>query len=231
MLSQKQRENLKTIILVPAYHRPEYTFKCIQALEQAQEYKNVDFLLVDDGSLDSTDIIFNKSTLSKEVVVNPVNKGLRSVLIDFISKAKEYDIMGVIGNDCVVPKNWLNDLIDIFAKTDVQILSPNVYPSNAAFKYGKEAGLPYMPSDIVGGLWFMYTDLIKDMTFEKHEVSGITGAFNVLKQVLIEKSPKVGWASKVAVQDIGHWSGRHPEHIKSQSHLDYYQEVGRKVDF
>jgi len=219
---------------VPCYKRPEYAVKCIKALEEAQEYKNTHFVLIDDGSNDGTDKILNGSKLpNKTIGIHKENKGLRNTLIEFIAwaKFKDFDIMGVIGNDCLVPKNWLNDLLDIFEKSDVEILSPNVFPSNAAFKHGKEQGLPYMPSKIVGGLWFMYMDLVKDIVFKRHDIKGITGAFNILKQILIEKDPKVGWASKVVVQDIGHWSGLHSQHIKSQKHFDYYQEVGRGVDW
>lgn len=228
----KPRENLKIACLVPAYRRFEYTQKCIKALEEAQAYLNVTFFLVDDGSQDITEDILRKANLPKEVIIHSQNKGLRNVLIDFVEWARnlDFDIIGVIGNDCLVPKNWLNDILDIFSKTDVQVLSPNVYPSNAAYKYGtKVEGLSYMPSKIVGGLWFMYVDLLKDITFIRHNIKGIKGAWNILEQILLEKEPKIGWLPDVVVQDIGHWSGLHPENIKSLEHLEYYEEVGRNV--
>lgn len=230
----KQKRDLKIAVLVPCYKRPEYTAKCIQALEEAQEYNSgTQFFLVDDGSEDNTEDILRKANLNKEVIIHYENKGLRNILIDFIEWAKlnNFDIMGVIGNDCLVPKNWLNDIIDVFDKTDVQILSPNVFPSNAAYRYGKKVeGLPYMPSQIVGGLWFMYVDLVKGMEFIRYDVKGIKAAFNILKQILIEKDPKVGWLPDVMVQDLGHWSGMHPGYIKSKEHLQYYEEIGRNTD-
>ncbi len=229
----KPKEDLKTAILVPCYKRPEYTAKCIKALEEAQEYPNVTFFLVDDGSEDTTADILRHANFPKEVIVHSVNKGLRNTLIDYIEWARgnDFDIMGVVGNDCLMPKNWLNNLLMIFEKSDVQVLSPNVFPSNAAYRYGKKVeGLPYMPSQIVGGLWFMYVDLVKGMEFVRHDVGGIKAAFNILKQILIEKDPKVGWADEITVQDLGHWSGMHPEYIKSEEHMKYYQEIGRNTD-
>jgi len=223
---------------VPCYKRPEYTAKCIKALEIAQRYRNVLFVLWDDGSNDGTTKILEEAKLEKKLVCSSkTNEGLRNILINFIvdpCRVEGYgiDIMGVMGNDCAVPKNWLNDILDIFQKTDVQILSPNVFPSGAAYKYGQaDSGLGYMPSKIVGGLWFMYTLLAMNTNFERHNVKGITGAFNILKQIVIEKDPKIGWAPDIVVQDMGHWSGAHPEHIKDKEHFKYYQEVGRKVSW
>ena len=229
----KPREYLQIAILCPAYRRPEYTARCIKALEEAQEYPYAKFFLVDDGSGDGTEDLLRKANLNKEVIIHSENQGLRNILINFIewAKLKNFDFMGVIGNDCLVPKNWLNDILDVFEKSDVQVLSPNVFPSNAAYRYGKKVdGLPYMPSQIVGGLWFMYVDLVKDLEFVRHGVKGIRGAFNILKQIIIEKEPKIGWLPDVVVQDLGHWSGMHPEYIKSKEHMEYYQEIGRNTD-
>ena len=233
MRLKKPKESLKTAVLVPAYKRPEYTAQCIRGLEIAQLYnKGVKFFLIDDGSKDGTDEIFKNANLNGEVIVHSENIGLRKTLIEFIEKARDFDVMGVIGNDCVVPKNWLNSILDVFCSYDVDILSPNVYPSNAAYKYGKVVeGLPYMPASIVGGLWYMPVDLVEGIDFEAHNIKGIKGAFNILKQIVIEKDPKIGWLPDVVVQDIGHWSGTHPGHIKSKAHSDYCQEVGRNIQW
>ena len=134
-------------------------------------------------------------------------------------------------NDCLVPKNWLNDILDVFEKTDVDILSPNVMPSNAAFTYGKDdkEGKGYRPAEIVGGLWCMKASLIKNIYFERHELNGLIGASTILQQIVTEKEPKVGWIANVTVEDMGHWSGCHKDHIKSKEHYDYSKEVGRSV--
>jgi len=75
----------------------------------------------------------------------------------------------------------------------------------------------------------MRTDLLKDLHFERHDTYGLTGAVTVLRQIVTIKEPKIGWVADVIVEDIGHWSGKHPEHIKSKEHEEYSQEVGRQI--
>lgn len=204
--------NPKIAILVPCYKREEYTKMCLDALYTAQAYENVDIQVVDDE--------------------NP-NLGLRDRIIDFFDyvKSGHYDIIGKMDNDCLVPKNWLNDMVRVLSTTDADILSPNVVPSNAAFSYGREdtEGKGYRPAEIVGGLWLMKASLIKDMYFERVGTDGLTGAISILKQIVTEKEPKVGWVSDVTVEDMGHWSGRHALHIKSKEHELYSKSVGRQI--
>lgn len=202
----------KVAIFMSHYLRPEYTEKCIKALNEAQEYENVDFYIIEDA--------------------NP-NTGLRNRILDFFEsiKDKDYDIMAKMDNDCLVPKNWLNDMLAVFEKSDADILSPNVMPSNAAFTYGKpdKENKGYMPAEIVGGLWMMKYSLVKDMYFERHELNGLMGAVPLLRQIVTEKEPKIGWVPNVIVQDVGHWSGQHELCIKSKEHFEYSKEVGRAV--
>lgn len=202
----------KVAVFCSWYKRPDYTERCIKAMNEAQEYPNVDFYIVEDD--------------------NP-NTGLRNRIIDFFDsiKDKDYDIIAKMDNDCLVPKNWLNDMLEVFAKTDADILSPNVMPSNAAFTYGREdrENKGYRPAKIVGGLWCMKYSLVKDMYFERHELHGLIGAISLLAQIVTEKDPNIGWVTNVTVEDIGHWSGMHPEHIKSKEHFEYSKEVGRSV--
>lgn len=222
----------KIAVLVPCYKRPEYTKLCLAALESAQDYKDTTFHLYDDGSLDKTDQLLELASLPKETHISTTNNGLRSVLLDFIvTQSKGADIITVVGNDCLMPKNWLDKLVYKLTTTDADIISPNVMPSNAAFKWGRDdkKGLGYRPAMTVGGLWMMRRDFIEDMYFEQVGTRGIIGAFQVLKQIISEKSPKVGWIEEVTVEDIGHWSGLHKQHIKSMEHKKYSAEIGRPI--
>jgi len=67
------------------------------------------------------------------------------------------------------------------------------------------------------------------MVFYNHDVVGITGAIAILRQIYSEKSPIMGWVPSVVFDDMGHWSGEHPMHIKSKDHLEYSNEVGREI--
>lgn len=220
--------------LVPCYLRPEYTFQCIKELEEAQEYKNTLFHLWDDGSNDGTDEILNASSLNKRVVINETNHGLRNILINFIEMASA-EFICVVGNDCLMPKNWMTDILSVFERNpDVGILSPDVFPSHAAQRLGEpdKDGKGYMKSSHVGGLWFMRRSLTEGMSFERYGTSlGIRGAFEILNQIILEKEPIIGWVPNVVVQDIGHWSGNHPLCIKSEEHKQYYAQIGRRVSW
>jgi len=228
-----ENHNFKVAIFLPAYRRPEYTERCLKALEET-EYKDTCFYLLDDGSEDSTYELLASSRLKPSVILkNKVNQGLRNCIIDFLEiiRDKNIDIIAKVDNDTLMPKNWINDILKVFENSDADILSPNILPSNAAFKYGLDdiENKGYRLSKIVGGLWVMKKKLIEGIHFERHDVLGLTGAFNILQQILFEKEPKIGWVAEVIGQDLGHWSGLHPENIKTDEHKSYYQEVGRNL--
>ncbi len=198
----------RTAVLVPCYKRNEYTQMCIDSLKKSEDYGSVDFYFKDGIS------------------------GLRNTIIDFFDevRSKEYTYLAKMDNDCLVPNNWIKDLTDALDTSGYDIISPNVFPSNAAFVHGSDGEL-IRPSKIVGGLWCMRASLIKDMTFERYAPNGIVGAFNILTQIINEKDAVVGWLPSVTIQDIGHWSGAHPLHIKSKEHEEYSAEVRRDVSW
>lgn len=226
--------NKKIAVLIPCYKRPEYTKLCLDSVVAAQLYpESVDFYLVDDGSRDGTVNILNEAKLNSYVTVRDSNRGLRHTIMDFFEQVQErgYDYIAKIDSDCTVPANWLNDLVDILEEAGADVISPNVSETNAAHKYGaiqKRKGR-FIPSQIVGGLWFMRTDMIKDIYFERVPTSGIRAAFHIINQIVVEKEPVIGWTDAVTYGDIGHWSGTHPDHIKSIGHAIYSTEVGRPI--
>ena len=223
---------LKTIVLVPCYKRPEYTKKCLDALVFAQSYTDTTFYLVDDGSNDGTLELLKDFPLEKIVIQNEQPKGLRNTILDFFEVAKGYELMVKVDNDCLVPCGWLDDITGFIESGWVDIVSPNVSPSDAANKLGKEEpGKPGIRfSKYVGGLWAMRTSMLSDIQFERIPTSsGISGAFPLLNQIILEKEPRIGWLSEVVVEDMGHWSGAHPDHIKSEEHSEYSAEIGRRI--
>lgn len=226
----------KIAVLIPCYKRPEYTARCLQHLLAAQEYPNADFFLIDDASCDATEHLLHKAPLpNKAVWVHGQHEGLRHTILDFfkvVLQNKNYDFIVKLDSDCLVPKNWLNEVVRFLETGWADIVSPNVMPSNAAFKHGgePEEGKPGLrPSKIVGGLWAMRASLLEGIQFEEIPARGLTGAFSLLEQIIVEKEPRVGWLPDVIVQDVGHWSGQHPDHIRSEEHREYSVEVGRRI--
>ncbi|MBX4189765.1 glycosyltransferase family 2 protein [Candidatus Parcubacteria bacterium] len=198
---------MRTAVLVPIYKRLEYARLCIEAIKKSKDYESAEFYFLDGSS------------------------GLRNTIIDFFEEVRgKYEYLAKMDSDCLVPDNWLKDLTHILDTTDYDIISPNVFPSNAAFLYGREGAI-VRPSESVGGLWCMRASLIKDMNFERYSPNGISGAFNLLTQIIKENEAKCGWIPSVTIQDIGHWSGAHPLHIKSKEHEEYSAEVRRDVSW
>lgn len=223
---------MKVAVLVPCFKRPEYTKMCVDALEVAQGYSDAHFFLVDDGSNDGTEEILRKARLPATVIVHNECQGLRNTIIDFFERVSEegYTHFAKMDNDCIVPKNWLKNLIEAMALTDMDIVSPNVSPSNAAFVHGRDGDI-VRPSEIVGGLWCMRASVIDGINFERFKPNGISGAFNILKQIALESEARIAWVPSVTVGDIGHWSGQHPDHIKSEAHQEYSAIVGRPISW
>lgn len=221
-----------TAVLVPAYKRPEYTHKCLQSVLDAQsDYEHVTFYIVDDGgNKEILDLFPLKNTVK---IYHEEPFGLRNTIIEFFDWLEDnpHTYITKIDNDCTVPFNWLKDLTEILEEADADIISPNVSETNAAHKYGylpRREGA-FIPSKIVGGLWFMKKEMISDIFFEKFNSFGINAAFNIIHQIVAEKDPKIGWTDKVTYQDIGYLSGSHPDHIKSKEHQAYSAEVGRHI--
>lgn len=196
------------------YKRPEYVAMTLKSLEESQEYENVHFYIVEDN--------------------NP-NLGLRQRIINFFDEVRGqgYDYLIKMDGDCIVPKNYINDMVAKMQSTDADMLSPNVVPSNAAMNFGKDDldGKGYRPSEIIGGLWCMKASLIEDMYFESHPTNGLVGAISVLKQICVEKEPKIGWVTEIVVEDVGYWRGTHSKHIKSIEHETYSRQVGRQISW
>lgn len=242
---KKPTEKLKIAILVPCYKRHDYSIKCLRSIFEADYPCHTDvYVWVDDdkrfGHLkDGTrlsnrvhDFTFKSKKLFFHSRTSEYNIGLRQIIINFFKETGDkYDLLVKIDNDCTVPKDYLKKIIKIFQESDIDIASPDIYPSHAAETHGEKApNLPYMPTNTIGGVWIMKSDLIKDMSFEEIEaISGLRGAIPLLRQIVNENDPVMGWLPDVVYQDIGHWSGSHPEHIKSKEHYEYSIEVGREI--
>jgi len=236
MKSNKPIEDVTVGILVPCYKRPEYTVQTLKALKNAQEYENVYFYLVDDGSKDGTEDMLHAIELpNKTVIVNNNNMGLRNTVLKFFKWAREknLDIIGVVGNDALMPKDWLTTMRRSLLTTDLDVASLNYMPSNPAFTQGFEdkENKGYRVAHDIVGLWFMDRKLTDGVEFDDAQLYGIKGSIAIMQQIKAEQDPKIGWITEIQALDIGHWSGEAPGHIKSEAHREYYDEVHRGISW
>lgn len=123
-------ERPRVCVLFPTWGRPEYTN-------------------ISEGAL----VKYNSGY---EIYKHTGEEGLRNAVLDFMEYAikREADVIAKIDNDCVVNEDWMNRLLDTLDNTDVDIVSPNVYPSNAAYVYGEDTEelIGYRKAGIVGGV-------------------------------------------------------------------------------
>lgn len=225
----------KVAIFLPAYKRPEYTDECLKSVMSAGKYPNTTFHFYDEGGNYE---VFKRYARPHDIIVRHESpQGLRNTIIEFFESVRNTDTeyLMKLDNDVLVPNGWQESLIDILANITCDIISPNVSETQAAFKYGKDDTyeLGYRPSSVVGGLWNMHRKWIDTLMFEKADTRGIRGAFALLHQIIVlnEPRPKLGWTDKVTFDDLGHWGGSHPKHIKSAEHAEYSSEVGRPVSW
>lgn len=219
------------VVVIPCFRRPEYTKMCLDSIVEAGPYDNTTFYLVDDGSNDGTTELLHSFPLTKIVITNAENAGLRNTLINFFRIAQQFDYMIKVDNDTLVHKGWLDTIVKTLLNSPYDIISPNVLPSNAAFDLGVEdKDWPNLRSTkVIGGLWCMGTNLLEGIDFEQTGTYGIQGAWHLLNQIILEKEPRMAWMTDTVFEDLGHWSGEHPLAIKTPEYEEYSALVGRKI--
>ena len=232
-------------VLVPCYKRPEYTAMCIDALFERTRYPHVLFVLVDDGSKDNTPCLLNAMKARYQgtgtgtgrgadaVWKHTENYGLHATVVEFWRFVKDHgeiDIAGKIDYAIEVFGGWLTRMVEIFdACPELMILSPTTREAKEAEMFGVDVGQPYMQATNLGGLWVMRRSVIEGLNFDAFGggVKGVHGSWPFIQH--LRNRHVTGWAPDVVVEHVGDFSGSHPLHIKTQSHADYSQEVGRGV--
>lgn len=117
--------NLKVSIIVPVYNLERYVEICARSL-MSQTYRNIEIILVNDGSKDgSLEIIKRVANLdSRIIIVDQENAGVSAARNSGIEHATGDCIMFVDGDDFVEP-NFVEDLLKIKIEYDADIVSCN----------------------------------------------------------------------------------------------------------
>ena len=92
-------------IIIPVYNTKNYLEQCIDSVLE-QTYKNIEIILVDDGSTDGSSDICDKysNDNSNIIVIHKKNEGLQAALIDGI-KASAGEYIGFVdGDDWIDPE-------------------------------------------------------------------------------------------------------------------------------
>lgn len=115
-------------IIVPVYNVEKYLDACIRSLIE-QTYKNIEIILVDDGSTDRSgeicDLYANQYSLIK--TIHQGNEGLSGARNTGLAASKgEY--ISLIDSDDFVEKNFIRVLYDAIENNDCDISCMETYP-------------------------------------------------------------------------------------------------------
>ncbi len=103
-------------IIIPVYNCEKTIKKCIDSILKIS-YPNYEVIIINDGSFDSTSIILS-SYSDKIKVVNTKNVG-PSEARNLGVQASKGEYIAFADGDCVVDKEWLNELLKGFVSQEV----------------------------------------------------------------------------------------------------------------
>ncbi len=130
-------QNYKISIIVPAYNVQDYIEKCINSILN-QTYKNIEVIVVNDGSTDNTFDIINSFAKKDDriKIINQENQGLSESRNNAMKMIKSEYVMFVDADDwidkdtCEVAVNEIGDA-DIFWFSYVREYEKNSLPKSA----------------------------------------------------------------------------------------------------
>lgn len=124
-------------VIVPIYNVEQYVENCVRSLIN-QDYKNIEIILVDDGSPDSSGKIIDE--LAKEdsriTVIHQENKGVSSARNSGLDNAKGQYVMFVDGDD-YVDSDYVSFFLNMVIRSGCNI---GMNYSNHTYKRSKENG-------------------------------------------------------------------------------------------
>ena len=128
-------------IIIPAYNIEKYIGRCLDSLLK-QTYKNLEIIVVDDGSTDNTDKIIDEYAYRYEniKVIHKANSGVSAARNTGIDIAKG-DYIGFVDGDDTVDEEMFEVLIKNAVKYDADISHCGykmVFPSRTDYYYNTE---------------------------------------------------------------------------------------------
>ena len=107
-MSSKKQALVSVIVL--NWNKPYDTVNCIHSI-QRQTYKNIETIIIDNGSVDnSIEILEKQKNIS--LIKNPTNRGFTGGHIDGLKHANG-DLILVLNNDAVMEPNYVSDAVKV----------------------------------------------------------------------------------------------------------------------
>ncbi len=108
-------------VVVPVYNVEKYLNKCLDSII-GQTYRNLEIILVDDGSTDDSGVICDiyREKDSRVRVVHQKNQGLSGARNTGINMANG-ELLGFVDSDDYIVENMYERLLEVLLKNDAQI--------------------------------------------------------------------------------------------------------------
>ena len=126
--------NPKISIIVPIYNTEKYLSKCIESI-QNQTYKNLEIILVNDGSTDHSLQICHKYALNDQriIVIDKENRGISSARNSGLDIASG-DYIGFVDSDDYISKDMYQYLLKASLKQNADIVECGFYRVDESYK-------------------------------------------------------------------------------------------------
>lgn len=114
-------ENMKISVIVPVYNVEQYLIRCIDSI-LSQTYKNIEILLIDDGSTDrSSDICDNYARKDSRVkVIHQQNAGLAAAR-NVGMNMSQGECLTFVDSDDYVSSYYVENLVNAMEKNDADL--------------------------------------------------------------------------------------------------------------
>ena len=111
----------KVSIIVPVYNGEKYIKECVESL-QNQNYKNIEIIVVNDGSSDNTEKIVNRivSSDNRVILINQQNLGVSAARNNGI-KQSSGKYLTFVDSDDKVSKEYINYLVSLIEDNNCDI--------------------------------------------------------------------------------------------------------------
>lgn len=113
----------KISVIIPTYNVERYVEECIESVLN-QSYENIEIIVIDDGSTDTTPYLLKKFKNSLSLTLNSDNQGQGEVRNEGIEKASGGYILFVDSDD-FIESTTAEKLVQAFEKTKAQLIRFN----------------------------------------------------------------------------------------------------------
>lgn len=178
----------KVTIIIPVYNAENYLDKCIKSIVN-QTYKNIEIILINDGSIDNSPNICDKwKEMDNRIkVIHKQNEGVSKARNIGIENATG-DYIGFVDDDDYIDKNMYQEMVNLIETKETDIVACNFYNVEKEKKIGinKEVSKNWLNEVIAydsirGYIWnkLYKSDIIKHTKFNNEVKIGEDMLFNI----------------------------------------------------